>query len=79
MTGHRSYSCLITFDDDRLALEALLETEVPFIGLMGPRDRFQRIREGLEDDGVTLSAADRDRIATPVGLDLGAERPSKSR
>jgi len=33
--------------DDRLALEALLETEVPFIGLMGPRDRFQRIREGL--------------------------------
>jgi len=57
--------------DDRLALEALLETEVPFIGLMGPRDRFQRIREGLEDDGVTLSAADRDRIATPVGLDLG--------
>ncbi|WP_226042063.1 XdhC/CoxI family protein [Natrinema sp. DC36] len=57
--------------DDRLALEALLETEVTFIGLMGPRDRFQRIREALEDDGVTLSAADRDRIATPVGLDLG--------
>lgn len=59
------------FVDDQLALEALLETDVPFIGLMGPRERFQQLREGLEDEGVTLSPTDRERIATPVGLDLG--------
>ncbi|UHQ98438.1 XdhC family protein (plasmid) [Natrinema zhouii] len=59
------------FVDDQLALETLLETDVPFIGLMGPRERFQQLREGLEDEGVTLSPTDRERIATPVGLDIG--------
>lgn len=61
--------------DDRLALESILETDAPYIGLMGPRDRFDRLLEDLRDDGVTLSEADRERIATPVGLDLGGGEP----
>ncbi|SFS90988.1 XdhC family protein [Halostagnicola kamekurae] len=61
--------------DDRLALESLLETETPFIGLMGPRERFDRLRDDLEAEGVTLSRTDLDRIASPVGLDLGGGEP----
>lgn len=63
------------FVDDRLALEAALGTRVPYIGLMGPRKRFEEIRAALENEGVRLSADDRDRIATPVGLDLGGGEP----
>lgn len=63
------------FVDDRLALERLLETSVPFIGLMGPRERFRRLRDDLEAEGVQFSKADFDRIAAPVGLHLGGGEP----
>lgn len=58
--------------DDRLAVEALLrETEVPYVGVMGPRDRFDRLREELP-----LTADQLDRVAAPVGLDLGGGTPT---
>jgi len=63
------------FVDDRLALEAALETEAPYIGLMGPRKRFEQLQSDLENEGVELSKRDRERIATPVGLDLGSDAP----
>lgn len=78
-----TYAVLMShnFVDDRLALEALLATDVPYIGLMGPRKRFEEMRAGLggDDDGggVELSADDVDRIATPVGLDLGGGEPTQ--
>jgi xanthine dehydrogenase accessory factor len=60
------------FMDDQIAVETLLtETAVPYIGLMGPRDRFDQLRE--ESDTIDASTAD--RIATPVGLDLGGGEP----
>lgn len=62
--------------DDRLAVETLLtETDVPYVGLMGPRDRFEELRESMADDGVTLSQSALDRLSTPVGLDLGGGEP----
>lgn len=64
------------FIDDRLALESLLaDTDVPYIGLMGPRKRFEEMRDELEADGTPLTREDLDRIATPVGLDLGGGEP----
>lgn len=63
------------FIDDRLALEAALETEASYIGLMGPRKRFDELQSTLKDEGVNLSKNDRERIATPVGLDLGSDTP----
>ncbi|ELY56304.1 xanthine and Co dehydrogenase maturation factor [Natronococcus amylolyticus DSM 10524] len=63
------------FVDDRLALEAALGTEAPYIGLMGPRKRFEQLQSDLENEGVELSKRDRERIATPVGLNLGSDAP----
>lgn len=64
------------FVDDRLALESVLrDTEVPYVGLMGPRKRFERMHDELAEEGVTLDRDDLDRIATPVGLDLGGGEP----
>lgn len=76
-TSERTYVVLMSHNlvDDRLALEALLsETDLPYVGLMGPRDRFEELREASE---YRFSSVDLDRIATPVGLDLGGGSPSQ--
>lgn len=39
---------------------------------MGPRDRFDRLREHSD----VIAGADPGRIATPVGLDLGGGGPT---
>lgn len=74
-----TYAVLMSHNlvDDQLALESLLEgTVVPYVGAMGPRDRFEEIRSALADDGTTLTPAQLDRVSTPVGLDLGADGPT---
>jgi xanthine dehydrogenase accessory factor len=63
------------FVDDRLALETALETETPYIGLMGPRKRYEQMRSDLDEEGIDLSKHDQERISTPVGLDLGSDAP----
>ncbi len=63
------------FADDRLATETLLETDVPYVGLMGPRKRFEEMREEFAEAGRSLSADELERIGTPVGLDLGGGEP----
>ncbi len=61
--------------DDRLAVEALLETPVPYIGVMGPADRFAEIETALAADGRELTQTDRQRIYAPIGLNLGGGAP----
>ncbi|ERG97019.1 XdhC family protein [Haloquadratum walsbyi] len=62
--------------DDRLAVETLLsETEIPYLGVMGPRERFKELCDSLLKDNAQLTTADLDRIAAPVGLDLGGGEP----
>lgn len=56
--------------DDRIALDALLDTDIQYIGLMGPRKRFRELREEID-----LKGRNPERIATPVGLDLGGDEP----
>ncbi|MDS0297796.1 XdhC family protein [Halogeometricum sp. S1BR25-6] len=72
-----TYAVVMThnFLDDRIALEELLETPVPYIGLMGPHDRFEEMCEELAEDGRTLTEAERERIHTPIGLSLGGDSP----
>lgn len=72
-----TYAVVMThnFVDDRLTLEALLETAVPYIGLMGPRKRFDEMCEEFAADGRTFSDAELERIYTPIGLNLGGDTP----
>lgn len=74
-----TYALLMShnFVDDRLALDSLLDTDVGYIGLMGPRKRFEEMREefAAEDDPLDESALA--RVATPVGLDLGGDHPNQ--
>ena len=72
--GEHTYAVVMSHNlvDDRLALKTLLrETDVPYVGVMGPRERFDRLRSEM-----TLTAEELDRVAAPVGLDLGGSTPT---
>ncbi|WP_255194425.1 XdhC family protein [Natronobeatus ordinarius] len=75
--GERTYAVVMThnFVDDRLTVETLLETEVPYVGLMGPRERFEEMLEEFAAEGRTFDEADLETLYTPIGLDLGSGSP----
>ena len=54
-------------------LRVLLPAPVPYVGLLGPRERGLELLEKLG----SLSASDRARLFSPIGLDLGAETPQE--
>ena len=63
------------FDDDRHAVAQLLATDVAYIGLLGPRKRFEAMCEEFDAEDRPLVPADRERVYAPIGLDLGSETP----
>ena len=75
--GERTYAVVMThnFVDDRLTVETLLETEVPYVGLMGPRERFEEMLEEFAAEGHSVDEADLETLYTPIGLDLGSGSP----
>lgn len=56
------------FADDQGYLRALLRTPVPYIGMLGPRQRTDRILRNLAAEGP-----DEERVYGPVGLDIGTD------
>ena len=71
--GRRTYAVVMThsFAQDRDWVGRLLRTEVPYIGLLGPRTRRDEILEQID------AAAGTGRLFAPVGLDLGADGPEQ--
>ncbi|WP_251342772.1 XdhC family protein [Haloplanus halophilus] len=72
-----TYAVVMThnFVDDAIAVDELLRTDVPYVGLMGPTERFERILDEWHADGREVTEAELDRLYTPVGLDLGGGTP----
>ncbi|HWA85101.1 MAG TPA: XdhC/CoxI family protein [Opitutus sp.] len=58
-------------------LRDLLAGPFPYIGLLGPRQRAERILSDLERGGLNLPTEARARLHAPVGLDLGANTPEE--
>jgi xanthine dehydrogenase accessory factor len=75
----RTIICVLTHDpkfDVPLLEVALTMPEVAYVGAMGSRrthdDRIERLRAvGLTDDQIA-------RLASPIGLDLGARTPEET-
>ena len=63
------------FVDDRIVVDELLRTKVPYIGLMGPHERFEEMLDDFKTEGKTFSSDELTRLFTPVGLDLGGGSP----
>ena len=60
------------FERDLESLARWLASPVPYIGILGPRQRTEQMLATLETRGVPLEGV-RERIRAPVGLDIGAE------
>ncbi len=58
-------------------LKAAIATNAPYIGLLGPRKRFDKMLKELEEEGNPLTEEDLQKIYNPVGLDIGATTPEE--
>ena len=65
------------YERDLAALEALLRSRAPYIGLLGARKRAARLLADVESKGFALDEKARRRLHAPVGLALGAESPQE--
>lgn len=61
-----------SLERDRVLLPALLRSPARYVGLLGPRARAERLLGGFAP-----TAAQRQRLHAPIGLDLGAEEPEE--
>ena len=57
------------FADDQAYVRALLKTPVGYVGMLGPRQRTERILRNLAAEGPM----DEGRVYGPVGLDIGTD------
>jgi xanthine dehydrogenase accessory factor len=65
------------YEYDRDVLKKLIKTETPYIGILGPRKRFDKMLVEFSAQGLPLQAEDIHRIHSPIGLDIGAETPDE--
>ena len=71
----RTFFVLMThnYQYDLVLLKQLLRSNVAYIGILGPKSKFQRMEDDLLAERIFISDADKQRIFNPVGLDIGAE------
>ncbi|MFC5407874.1 XdhC family protein [Larkinella bovis] len=60
------------FNYDKAVLRELLQTDIRYIGLLGPKKRGDAL---LEEVAEVVKPADQNRLFWPVGLDVGADNP----
>lgn len=75
---HRQSFVVLTtrnVDVDVAGLPALLASDAGFIGVIGSRRRWETTRKQLLEAGI--SAAQLDKVHSPVGLELEAETPKE--
>lgn len=65
------------YEYDRDVLKKLISSPAPYIGILGPRKRFDKMVEEFAAKGILLSHEDLHRIHSPIGLDIGAEAPDE--
>jgi len=65
------------FMNDKEYLRSFLASPVPYIAMLGPAARTQRVLMELREEGVAVTEDDLARIHGPAGLDLGAEGPEE--
>lgn len=78
VTSHTA--CILmshNYEYDRDVLKKLLKTDAPYIGILGPRKRFDKMLAEFRAEGIELGIKDMDRIHSPIGLDIAAETPDE--
>ncbi len=61
------------YNYDLAMLKALLERDVKYIGVLGPKKKLERMLDELKDAGMKLTEKQLSSVYGPVGLEIGAE------
>ena len=77
--GPRSYVAIMNhqLERDQAALLLALQSDAPYIGVLGPRLRCRKLLDGLGKEGVQTTPQQLARLRNPMGLDIGAEGPQE--
>jgi xanthine/CO dehydrogenase XdhC/CoxF family maturation factor len=65
------------YNYDLSMLKALLPTQTPYIGMLGPQKKLYRMLDELRQDGMQLDDAMLSKVYGPTGLEIGAETPEE--
>ncbi|NBA78364.1 XshC-Cox1 family protein [Emticicia sp. ODNR4P] len=65
------------YETDFRNMRNLVATPIKYIGMLGPKKRTDKMFTKMEEEGSPISPEDLARIATPVGLDIGASTPEE--
>lgn len=63
------------YNTDKANLSRALATAAPYVGVLGPRIRTERMMAELTAEGAAVE--DTDRLHAPIGLDVGAVSPEE--
>jgi len=61
------------YNYDMAMLRQLLQKNVSYIGMLGPRKKRERMLDELKQEGMNFSEQQLSVLHSPVGLDIGAE------
>ena len=75
----QSHVLIMTHDleTDAELIPPMLDSDAPFVGLLGPRSRTKKVLQRLQSKGRLPEPGQLERLQTPLGLDLGGEAPSE--
>lgn len=73
--GQRTYVVIMNhhLERDQESLKFVLNAKVPYVGLLGPYSRRQRILKTLEGEEIIFQDKQLACLYSPVGLDIGAD------
>jgi len=61
------------YNYDKAMLKQLLQKNVTYIGMLGPKKKRERILNEFKDEGLVFTEQQLSVLHSPVGLDIGAE------
>jgi len=75
--GPRTFALVMNHhvERDRETLRFCLASQARYIGVLGPRARYEKLLSELAQEGSVTDPAVLSRVRSPVGLALGAETP----
>lgn len=75
----RTYVVLMNhhLERDKESLAFALTSNVPYIGVLGPRSRYERMLNALKDENRMPSAKELANVRNPIGVDIGADTPDE--
>lgn len=75
----RSVMVLMThnYNYEMALMRQLLPLNIPYIGMLGPKKKLERMLGELEDNGLKITEKQLEKLYGPVGLDIGSEGPEE--